>query len=126
MRRRWLLLIGLGVYVIALVIAAPATLIDAVLRNTGDSRLRLADARGTVWSGSGQLELRDAGGHNGVAKSVAWRVLPSSLWRGHLVCEVELDHAPKRFAVAISLSQVEVADADFELPAAVLGLAIPK
>ncbi len=117
---------GLGFYAIALIVTAPATLVDAILHSASDGRLRLAEAQGALWSGSGQIEIRDAGGRSGVAKSIAWHVLPASLLGGHLVCEVELDQAAKRFPVTISLSRVELADADINLPAAVLGLAVPK
>lgn len=125
MRWQWLVT-GLGIYAIALIATAPATLVDAVLQSTADGKLRLGAAQGTLWSGSGRLELRDAGGRSGVTKTVAWRVLPTSLLRGRIVCEVELDHAAKRFPVTISWSQVEIADADIDLPAAILGLAAPK
>lgn len=117
---------GLGFYAIALIVTAPATLVDAGLQRASDGRLRLAEGQGTLWSGSGQLEIRDKGGRSGVAKSIAWRVLPASLLRGHLRCDVELDQATRRFPVTISLSRVELADADINLPAAALGLAVPK
>ena len=125
--KRWsLLAIGLGAYALALIATAPATLVDAGLRRASDGRLRLAEAQGTLWSGTGQLEIRDAGGRTGVAKSLAWRVVPESVLRGHLVCEVGLDQAAKRFPVTISVSRIELANADISLPAAVLGLGVPK
>ncbi len=125
--KRWrLLAIGLGVYALALIATAPATLVDTGLRRASDGQLRLAEAQGTLWSGSGQLEVRDAGGRTGIAKSFTWRVLPESLLRGHLVCEVGLEQDAKRFPVTLSLSRIELANADVRLPAAVLGLAVPK
>jgi general secretion pathway protein N len=125
--RRWsLLAIGLGAYALALIATAPATLVDAGLQRASHGRLRLAEAQGTLWSGSGQIEIRDAGGRTGVAKSLAWRFLPESLLRGRLVCEVELDQSAKRFPVTISLSRIEIANAEISLPATVLGLGVPK
>jgi len=125
--KRWsLLAIGLGAYALALIATAPATLVDAVLQGSSHGRLRLAEAHGTLWSGSGQIEIRDTGGRTGVAKSLAWRVVPESLLRGHLVCEVELDQSARRFPVTISLSRIELANADISLPATVLGLGVPK
>ncbi len=125
--KRWsLLAIGLGAYALALIASAPATLVDAVLQGSSHGRLRLAEAHGTLWSGSGQIEIRDTGGRTGVAKSLAWRVVPESLLRGHLVCEVELDQSARRFPVTISLSRIELANADISLPATVLGLGVPK
>lgn len=96
--KRWsLLAIGLGAYALALIATAPATLADAGLQGASDGRLRLADAQGTLWSGTGQIEVRDAGGRTGVAKSLAWRVAPESLLRGRLVCELGLEQATTRF-----------------------------
>jgi general secretion pathway protein N len=125
--RRWsLLAIGLGAYALALIATAPATLVDAGLQRASHGRLRLAEAQGTLWSGSGRIEIRDAGGRTGVAKSLAWRFLPESLLRGRLVCEVELDQSARRFPATISLSRIEIANAEISLPATVLGLGVPK
>ena len=125
--KRWSgLAIGLGAYALALIATAPATLVDAGLQRASQGRLRLAQAQGTLWSGSGQIEIRDAGGRTGVAKSLAWRVLPESLLRAHLVCEVELDQSARPFPVTISLSRIELANADISLPATVLGMGVPK
>jgi len=117
---------GLGVFVAALIVLAPATLIDARLQRASDGRLRIASAEGTVWSGAGWIEIRDAQGRAGVARRLAWRVLPGSLPRGHLVAEVELDHAAGPFPVTLSLSRIQIADAAINLPAAALGLGLPR
>jgi len=125
--KRWrLIVLGLGAYAFALFTTAPAGLIDAGLRQASGGALRLAEAHGTLWSGTGQIELRDPMRRTGVAKSVAWQVQFAYLLRGQLRCEVGLDHAAKRFPVTLSLAGIEVADADIDLPAAALGLGVPK
>jgi len=126
MKRRYMIAIGLFVYATAVIATAPATLIDGSLRRASEGRLRLVEARGTLWSGSGQLEVRDSGGRSGIAKTLAWRFLPESLLRGRMVCDVELDQSGKRFPVTISLSRIEIANAEIILPAKVLGLGVPK
>lgn len=124
---RWIgLALGLGAFAAALVALAPATLIDARLERASDGRLRLASAEGTLWSGAGWIEIRDAAGRAGIAKRLAWRVLPESLLHGWLVAEVELDQAAKPFPVTLSLSRIEIADAGIDLPAAALGLGMPR
>ncbi len=124
---RWIMFaIGSGACAIALVTTAPATLFDAVLQSASQGRLRLAEAQGTVWSGSGQIEIRDAGGQIGIARGLAWHVMPESLLRGNLVCLITLEQAAKPFPVTMSLSRFEVENADITLPAAVLGLGVPK
>lgn len=125
--RKWQLLgLGIGVYAFGLIVAAPATLIDARLRQASEGRVRLAEARGTLWSGAGQIEFRDASRRSAVAKSIVWRVLPAYLLRGRLLYEVALEDAVTHFPVTLSLSRIEVADADINLPAAVLGVGAPK
>ena len=124
---RWsLFAVGLGTYALALIATAPATLADAGLQRASHGRLRLAEAQGTLWSGSGQIEIRDAGSRTGVAERFAWRVTPDSLLSGRLVCEVGPEQSAKPFTVTLSISRIEVADADISLPAAVLGLGVPK
>jgi general secretion pathway protein N len=125
--KRWLLLgLGLGAYALSLIATAPASLIDAALQAASANRLRLAEVRGTLWSGTGQIELRDEKRRTSIAKNVTWQVLPAYLLRGELRCEVELDQAGKPFPVTISAARIEVADADIALPAAALGLGVPE
>jgi general secretion pathway protein N len=119
---RWL---ALGVFfVLALAALAPATLIDARLARESAGKLRLAEAQGTLWSGVGWIEVRDAHGRAGVAKRLAWRVLPESLLRGRLLAEVALDEKP--FKVAVSAARIEIEDAGLHLPAAALALGLPR
>jgi general secretion pathway protein N len=105
---------------------APASLIDAGLEQATEGRLRLAEAQGSLWSGTGQIELRDRMHRSGVTKSVTWEVRPAYFLLGQLRCEVGLDLAAKRFPVTVSLAGIEVADADINLPAAALGVGVPK
>ena len=124
---RWQLIgLALGAYALGLVVTAPASLIDSGLQQATEGRLRLTDTRGTLWSGTGQLEMRDRMQRTAVAKSIAWRMLPIYFLRGQLQVEVVLDQAAKQFPVTISLSRIEVADADINLPAAALSLGEPK
>jgi general secretion pathway protein N len=116
---------GLCAFAAALVALAPATLIDARLQAAGEGRLRLAEARGSLWAGEGWIEVRDAQGRAGVARRLAWRVLPESLLRARLVAQVTLEQAARPFPVSLSLARLEIADAAMQLPAAALGLGVP-
>ena len=123
----WRLIVpGLAAYTLVLIATAPATLIDAGLGQASAGRLRLAEARGTLWSGTGQIEIRDANRNSGIAKSMTWRIRPAYLLLGKLRYEVALDHAAQHFPVTISPSRIEVADADINLPAEALGLGVAK
>jgi general secretion pathway protein N len=88
--------------------------------------LRLAEARGSVWSGSGQLELLDPQRESGIVKAVSWRVLPGSLWRGHLAYDVLLADAVSPARLTLSPSRIEIANVLVELPASVIGFAVPR
>lgn len=124
--RRWsLLAIGLGVYALALIATAPATLVDVRLQDASNGRLRLAEAQGTLWSGTGQLETRDPDGSTRLAKRLAWRLRPGASLRARLAYEVELDPGTRPFQVTLFWSRIELANADISLPAAALGL-VPK
>jgi general secretion pathway protein N len=125
MRWKWFA-VGLGAYAIGLLAFAPATLVDVALERASAGRMRLADAHGSIWSGAGRLELIDAGRRNRVAQDLAWHVLPWSLYRGYLVCEIGLDPAARRLPLTISLSGIELADADLTLPPALAGLIVSK
>lgn len=123
MTRKMLLAIGLGIYAVALVVQAPASLVDYGLAQASHGRLRLANAQGTAWNGSGSLEIRDANGRNAIARNASWRVMPESLWRGKVVSRIELDGASRAFTIAASLSSAEIGDAEINLPAAALSFA---
>ena len=112
-----------GIYALGLLVTAPATLIDAGLREASADRLRLAEARGTAWSGGGAIELRSANLRTGFAKQIAWRLRPAYLLRGELRYQINLDN---EFPATITPSRFEVADADVSLLASALGLAEPK
>lgn len=125
--KRWqLVAAGLAAYALGLIATAPATLLDAGVQRLSSERLRLADAKGTLWSGTATLEFRDASRQSAIAKQVAWRVLPASLLLGRLECEIGIDRAPKRFRLTLTPSRIEIAEADLNLPAAALSLAVPK
>jgi general secretion pathway protein N len=125
MRWRWLAL-GLALYVAGLLAMAPATLLDARLASESHGRLRLAAARGTLWAGTGRIEVRDADGRSGFGMALRWRLSPRSLLRARLAYEIEFGSPASSFLVAVSPSQLQISNVDIRLPAEVLGLAVPK
>jgi len=127
MKKWWPLLAGcLGIYALALLVAAPATLAEGPLQRASQGRVRLAQARGTLWAGSGWIEIRDAGGRVGLSKRLAWRLRPWDLLRARLRYDVELGRGSRPFPVAVSRSRIELANADIDLPAAALSLGLPR
>jgi len=127
MRKWWpLLSAGLGIYAIALLVTAPATLADGVLQRASQGRLRLAEARGTIWAGSGRIEVRDAAGRAGLSKRLAWRLRPGDLLHARVRYDLGFGRGSQPFPLMISWSQVELANVDIDLPAEVLGLGLPR
>ena len=114
------------VYVAVLAATAPATLIDAGLRQATEDRLRVTDASGSLWSGMGRLEARDADGRERIGEKVAWRVRPASLLSARLVCDVRLAQSSAPFRAEISPASVTIGEADLAVPAAMLGLVAPR
>jgi general secretion pathway protein N len=112
-------------FFLAVAVFAPATLLDARLEEASGGRLRLALANGSLWAGAGWIEVRNTDGSAGIARPLSWRVLPLALLKGRLLVEVSMQDA-KPFPVALSLSGIEVVDADILLPAAALSLGLPR
>lgn len=125
--KRWtLILTALGLYATVLLATAPATLIDRGLRDASQGRMRLAQASGTLWSGTGQLQSRDPRGRAGLSEGVKWRLRNINPWRAGLSFRVELDSGLRAFPLGLSWSELEVADAEFSLPALALGQLLPQ
>lgn len=125
--RKWrpLLAAGFGIYALALLATVPATWVDVGLRQASEGRIRLAGARGTLWSGSGYIEVRDAAGHTALSKPLAWRLRPAPVLRGRLAYEVVLEPGSPPAPLIVSWSRAELANADLSVPVAALGLGIP-
>jgi general secretion pathway protein N len=126
MTRGRIVALALVVYVIALIATAPAAFVDSGFASATEGRIRLAVSQGTIWAGSGQIVVLDARGHALVIKELAWRVLPASLWRARIECDVELDRSARSFPVMFSLTRITISGADIILPAAVLALVVPQ
>lgn len=118
--------VAVAAYVLFLVVLAPATLLDAGLQRATEGKLRLAQAQGSLWSGSGVLEVRDRSGKRGVGKDLAWTWQPRALLHGQLGWIVNLDHAARPFPIHVSAHSIELSNVDFSLPASVLGVAVPR
>ena len=118
-------LLGIVAYAACLLAFAPATLLDAVAARGSSGRMRIAEARGTLWTGSGQLEVRDATGSRGIGRQLSWHLQPQFLLRGRLVFDLQVADSAKSFPLSISRSGIEISDARLAFPAAALGLAVP-
>jgi general secretion pathway protein N len=123
--RGWPLVAGLGAYIAALIVMMPASLADAALRIASTERLRIADAQGTLWSGTGRLEFRGASGQGAIGQPVAWRFVPLELLRARLGYSVLLGAGTPPFSAALTWSRLELAHVLVSLPAAAAGVGAP-
>ena len=113
-------------YSICIAWFAPATVLDVAVARASTGMVRLAEATGTLWAGTGRLEARDASRAKGVGTELSWRFDPRLLLRGRYGYEVRLAGAGKSLWVGLFPGGVEVTGADFVLPASILGLVLPR
>jgi general secretion pathway protein N len=100
----------------ALILEAPATLVDARLAAATGNRLRLVDARGSLWRGTGTLQIDGTSG----GQILSWQLDPWPLLRGTLAIALGADPALAPTAtLRVSPSRLEIRQLDFlALPAA--------
>jgi general secretion pathway protein N len=123
--RGWLLAAGICIYLVALTASLPATLADAGLNAASGGRMRVADAQGTLWSGTGHFEVRAAGGRSAYGMPLAWQFRPGELMRARIGYSVRAGAGSEPFPVTISWSRVEVSDVRINLPASALVFGAP-
>jgi len=97
---------------------APAVWVGDWLQSHG--RLRLVDARGTVWSGSAMLGVSDGRQVLLVPGRFTWRIGLTAAASGRLTAEVAHPAFPAPLAVALSRQSITVKAGQSELPAALL------
>ncbi|HEV7413316.1 MAG TPA: type II secretion system protein N [Casimicrobiaceae bacterium] len=113
--RGWLV-IGAGaiLLVAALAIKAPASLLDRRVADLTDGRIRIVAATGTVWNGSGELELLP----DGARIPIAWRLEPMPLLRGGLAGSLTASDATRPATFTVEREDFIVHDFTIALPAA--------
>jgi len=119
-------IIGIAAYVGGLIYTLPATFIDARLESMTGNAIRLSEAQGTLWSGSGQLEIREQDRRIGDAHELSWHLSPGALLLGRLKFELKFGQSGQPFPLTVTWSRIELTNASIHFPAAALGLAVPK
>lgn len=80
----WYLLAGLVGAALAVLVAAPASFVDRGLADASAGRVRLAEAQGSIWNGSGRLVLVDVGAQIDQQRSIAGVAIPGRIsWNLH-------------------------------------------
>lgn len=121
--RRWpLFVFGLVAYTGALVVTAPATLVDAAVRQASDARARVSGAQGSLWVGSGQLELHHGNRRAIYSAPLIWQIRPLSLLSAALEYAVTIGWANPSSRLRLTASGLQVDALELRLPPAVLAL----
>lgn len=112
--RAWLV-IGAGATLLAaaLIIEAPAMLLDRRVADLTDGRIRITAATGTVWRGAGELTLLP----DGVRIPIAWRLEPLALLGGGLAGSLAAGDANRPATFTVEQENFSVHDFAIALPA---------
>ena len=117
MRRAVLFVAGVALFLLALVVTAPASLIDGRLEALSAGRLRMASASGTLWSGAG--EIRVMAGTSGIP--VSWRIDALPILWGELRGTLSgTDDATPGSSFSLSAREISVRNVALALPAGAL------
>lgn len=116
-------LLGAVVLAVAIVLLAPATLLDAPLTKKTDGRLHLVDATGFWWRGAAVLATRD----DDVRVPLGWRIAFAPLVTGKLVVVLRAIDDPSMPTGTLQASggTIEVHDLRLAVPAALLQALVP-
>jgi len=78
--RPWLAIVcGISLLAVALIVEAPASLLELYLAAIAGGRIHVANTSGTLWRGAGELVLAD-----GDRRRIAWRLDPWALLGGEV------------------------------------------
>jgi general secretion pathway protein N len=99
--------------VIALAAMAPAALLDARIAALSDGRMRIANAAGTIWNGSGELVLLPAG----TRRPLFWRLDAWPLLRGEIRGTIAGAEGAPGAALTYGRDRFELRGLDLSLPA---------
>jgi general secretion pathway protein N len=110
-----------------LIVTAPATLLSRVVESASNGQFVLANATGTVWSGSASPALRQHSGSLMALEKLHWNISILPLFTGKLVTELKWDNVEQSqpMLVTASFAQVELRNAIIPLQAGVLGELAP-
>lgn len=96
-----------------LLVKAPATLLDAGLDSVTAGRLRLVTAEGTLWSGQGRLEIRDAASAAVFSSPVTWSLQKSQLLLARVSVNFSIAEQVLPSTATVKLSSLKFIDLEF-------------
>jgi general secretion pathway protein N len=98
-----------AVYAIgALIVTAPAYLLDTAIGHFSHQRLSLANCRGTIWHGSATPELNTANQASFALHTLQWQINPQALLLGQLSVTLAWDNLDTRAPMQLLLDRNSV------------------
>ena len=116
--RFFLVLVAVLTVVVTAAMRAPAVWVADWLQSHG--RLRLVDARGTIWSGSGMIGVSDGRQVLLIPGRISWNIGLAAITTGRVMAELAHPSLPAPIAVSLTARSITVKAGQSELPAALL------
>lgn len=111
------ILLWLMLFLGCLLVLAPATCWDALLRRSTQNNFSLLMAQGSLWNGNAQFAVLDpVSGRHRPLVPVSWKWNVSTLLRGHVSWDFSLAASPP-FSLDVSASGVSLRAARLDMPA---------
>ncbi|MCX7163652.1 MAG: type II secretion system protein N [Betaproteobacteria bacterium] len=111
---------------VALLVLAPARALAPVLEERSGHRLRLADARGSVWSGAAGLSCVLPEGTSVNCGRWGWNLVAENLAQGRLSLLVRREGVDESMLISWTAAGLEMEAVAITLPAALAGSLDPK
>jgi len=124
-RAAWTLPLFLALTLALLLAWAPAALLDHQLERASAGRLRLGEAQGSLWQGSGQLAAADDGRLPVPWLALRWAFQPAGLLRGGLEWQLWADGTPA-FHLHLGAGGMALRQIALDLPSAPLLRSLPQ
>ncbi len=115
------------IFLLTLLITAPASLLNRYLQNATGGRLVLANTGGTIWSGSATPALRPQTGYALALQPLRWEVAVLPLLGGKIAVRLQWDVPPAAppMSAIVSFDRAELHQARLLLPARIIEEASP-
>lgn len=96
------------VYLGALLVNAPAILLGVTLKHLSNGRIELANAQGSIWSGTANPILHQRSGGLISLSSLHWKLSPLAMFHGQLAMDLKWDDEVQIHPMKISVSHAKV------------------
>lgn len=115
-KTRYIALFAIGYFICALIVTAPAYLLDSAAGYFSDQRLSLANCQGTIWRGSATPLLHTANHVNFALHTLQWRIDPQALLLGRLSIALNWEDLDTITPMRLQLDRQSVVLSPVQLP----------